>query len=692
MSKHLARDDSVWNRLIYGSSRIPVEEVQETTFNEKEEQEPKKRSMNYRIFAIYAWVAVTAVFALYETQKLVSPLKFGPGLVTGRRNVGIGSTAGVFSVQEAPKEIIEVSYPFVPSKRYGESLHTELLANKTFSSWGDPSFVEYTPPEIEFNRVVLTLHTNVTGVQYDRLAHLYVGGAEIWRTSTIEPGGSLVFSIFSKDVSKYLALFKEKNGILFQLDNVVNDNINGEPHVELYADFYNDHSTHGAEFGPVEVDASSNDERYQYFDIRKPADKVYPLIEQKDPKTPPIVTLSGEQHLELKLPQVSRNTTRLQLDVFSSGNGDEEFWYTNVLDKFKSIFAPSELLGHGPLRIVNVYFDGEKIASQTQQPFIFTGGISPSLWSPVVAINAFDLPSINVDVSGLLPLLWEDGEHTISFDISNGLDEANDEHSGVGDGWITGVNLLTYENKDVVKGSGEIIHIGNRTRANSIAFGRKIFLSQIVNGILEGELTSELTLTLANGEEVSTIASSFNKGEISNVQSYLNSGANQKVVHTGHNAKSFLLVNKFDEEDRIHSTNVSLSYPLVLSSNEKSSSNGTDLNISIVYSVATTLDIDDKRVMGSAVGQNGTSIFHQRSDGNYGDANLTTNYKIQVSGPTKDFTYKRRVDAEHGKIVFDHEDFEDGTEDWSQINELISQIASINGTANGPLPELPTNW
>lgn len=700
MSKHLARDSSLWNRLIYGPSRVPVDLVQEQFPPEKKEEVTERKPMNFRILGIYAWIVVTAVLAFYEVLKFALPSILNPSLLSSshgptRPKVGIVSRAAdSFAHQDPVNEIIEVSYPFVPSKRYGQSLYTQLLVNDTFGLWGDPLFGEYSPPSVEFNRVVLTLHVNVSGVQYDRLAHLYVDGAEIWRTSTIEPGGGTVFSVFSKDVSKYLSLFKQDSNVLFQLDNVVNDQNDGKPHVELYADFYFDPTAAtDAEFGQVLVNTASNDPRYEYFDIRKPADKVLPLIKEKDPKTPPIDSLSGEKQISFQLPQVSRNTTRLQLDIFASGNGDEEFWYTNVLDKYKDIFgSDNSLLGHGPLRILNVYFDGNKIASQTQQPFIFTGGISPSLWSPVVAINAFDLPSLNVDVSGLLPLLWEVGDHTISFDVSNGLDEVDGGHSGIGEDWITGVNLLTYENKDVVLATGQILHFGNRTRGNLISYGRQQFLLQIVNGILESELTSELSLTLANGQVLNTIASLFTKGEISNVQQYLNLGNTQSVVHTGHNSKSFILTNKFDATDRIHQTNVSLSYPLVLNTKQNGTSDASDLDVSIVYSLATTLDIDEKRVMANAIGQNATSSFHLRSDGNYGDGSLTTRYNIQVDGPSKQFTYKRRVDADHNKITYDEDNHEENTTDWTEINELIEELASINGTANGPLPQLPTVW
>lgn len=50
------------------------------------------------------------------------------------------------------------------------------------------------------------------------------------------------------------------------------------------------------------------------------------------------------------------------------------------------------------------------------------------------------------------------------------------------------------------------------------------------------------------------------------------------------------------------------------------------------------------------------------------------------------------MDAAHGKITYDHSDFEDDATSWSEINELITEIENINGTDHGQLPEVPTAW
>lgn len=693
MSKHLARDSSLWNRLIYGDSRyqLPVGNLSKSKTEspaKSPESIPKSHNLVNSIMkkslAAFVLLLSVALCLNYIGNRDFHLKGFGvngvnrrPGLFSPDNRVLISAT----DHGSSDHEIIEVSYPFVPNSRYGKPVHHELLINATFDSWGNPAYVQYQPPKnVTFNRVVLTLHTNVSHVQYDRLAHFFIGGAEVWRTSTIEPSGGTVYSVFSKDLSGYLSLFSEPNDLLFQLDNTVTPDLQGKPHIELYADFYNE-SNETALFGQVPVSDGSTDDRYSIFDIRRPADHAYALIKESDKKTPPTENLPSA-NITVSLPQVPRNTTRLKLAVMTSGNGDEEFWYTNVLDKYTEVFKSSgnTFLGHGPLRILNVYLNGQKIAAQTQQPFIFTGGISPSLWDPVVSSHAFDLSSIDIDVSGLLPLLWESGHHKLTFDVSNAVDEFESQSSGIGSDWITAVNLLTFENSQVAQASGKISHIGQRTRGNTfgVAPPHTGTLHQVVNGILEAELTSELVFELKNGNSLNTTVSSFTKGEISNVQQYTNSGSNNKIVHVGHSAKSFLLLDNSDNSE-IHRTNISR-YPLVLLQKVTSVSGGSDNEIDIVYLRSTTLDINKSRVMAEISTQNGTSVFHQRNTGNYGTGSLDTKYKIQVSGPLLEYEYTRLVKGVNGEITHDDDHFEPSVSDWSAIDREIAQVSNTNST------------
>lgn len=697
----MARELSVWNRIMYGRSRVPSPVLAHVDLEKSEggcdkgepyfqDPSPKQESdlqvfvrlgklVNLVLgFALGMWLYFQLSPSGHPTTLIVSQLTNSTS-----RYGGFVDTGSYNSLSGGAKEVLSVAYPLRPDEKYGKPVHLEVLVDHVFDSWGHPDLVSFKPPKKNFTNVVLTLKTTVDGVQYDRLAHLYVGGAEIWRTSTIEPGSREVFSKFKKDVSSYASLFKENTHVLFQLDNVVTGWLTGKFHVELTADFYD--SPHGAT-EDIESSADLLTEKYKVFDIRKPADKVYPLVDKQLASSPPIEYLPSQTFV-FKLPLVARNTTRLKLAAFVSGNSDEEFWYSNVLDRYTDRFADDGnlFLGHGPTRFLNVYVDGKKIAAQAPQPFIFTGGYSPALWNPVVAINAFDLPSVDIDVTGLLPLLWESGDHELRLSIDNGLDEVQGGASGIGHDWIVSANLLTYENSDVVKSSGEVLHVGERSRGNSLGVSPPYTgtLQQIVDGIFQGQLTSKLVFELKDGNTVDTTVSTFTKGEISNVQQYSNLGNLARIVHVGHSSKSFLLTDNLDDDSVIHQTNISLSYPLVISLVQTLAEGGVDLDFKIVNSKLTTLDINGKEVMAETIAQNGTSVFHIRLNGNYGSGALTTKLKAQIRGPREEFKYKRKVESADGEVLKDVEKYEEIDEkDWKKFAHEIEQMSNVFGCKN----------
>lgn len=671
---------------MYGTPRVPSPVLDEEKFPKNEKLNDFSMDVKTRKFPSqarrYVDFAIAAMFGFWVFWQFGS-LKYHDG-ISVERVAGSTSRYGGFldwgsysAKSSSPKEVLTVEYPLDPEQRYGKSVGSQVLIDHTFDSWGNPALVKFKPPKSPFTNVILTLKTTVDGVQYDRLAHLYVGGAEIWRTSTIEPGARKVYSEFKKDVSPYASLFQKESNVLFQLDNIVNDWLTGKFHVELTADFY--HSLQVS----TDADEGVMADQYLVFDVKRPADVVYPLVDKKSPSTPPIEYLPTDAFV-FKLPQVSKNTTRLRLAAFASGNGNEEFWYNNVLDRFTDRFEKdgNVFLGHGPMRFVNVFVDGQKIASQAPQPFIFTGGYSPSLWSPVVPINAFNLPSIDIDVTGLLPLLWESGEHELKITVDNGLDEVEGGDSGIGHDWIVGANLLTYESNDVVKSSGKILHIGDRARGNSLGVSPPYTstLQQIVNGIFQGQLTSEIVLELSDGRKLNTTVSTFTKGEISNVQLYSHLGDSARIVQAGHSSKSFLLTDNLNEGNIIHQTNVSYSYPLVISLTQTPADSGVDLDFKIVLSKLVSIDINDKRMMAEAISQNGSSLFHIRPHGNYGTGELTTKLKFHAARSSGDFKYKRKVESADGEVLKDDEEYGVPDEDdWRSLSREIELMSKVFG-------------
>lgn len=51
-------------------------------------------------------------------------------------------------------------------------------------------------------------------------------------------------------------------------------------------------------------------------------------------------------------------------------------------------------------------------------PIIFTGGIVPGFWRPIVGIDAFDLKEDEIDVTPWLPLLCDGNQHNFTIKIS----------------------------------------------------------------------------------------------------------------------------------------------------------------------------------------------------------------------------------------------------------------------------------
>lgn len=149
-----------------------------------------------------------------------------------------------------------------------------------------------------------------------------------------------------------------------------------------------------------------------------------------------------------------RNTVSAFLEVQASGNYQEEFWYNNIPHKYLSdlprgttsvvllacYWVPSADMccryGHGAFREVRVLVDGQLagvalpfavLFTGMYLPFLMTpvslpqhgGAWIPTIWRPVVAINAYDLPTYNIDLTPFVPLLTDGNNHTITLDTSS---------------------------------------------------------------------------------------------------------------------------------------------------------------------------------------------------------------------------------------------------------------------------------
>lgn len=312
-----------------------------------------------------------------------------------------------------------VTEHYVPTPDFGAPVASQLLFQEVIeNSWGHDFVSNYEPPSgIEFDHVKFYLQFDSYGRQFDRLAHIYLDGVEIWRPSTPEPGNlSAITSNFTKDVSFALPLLKASGTLTFQLNNIMNDVYTGPFNTTLIAHYYRTGDS------SVQIQESS-------WYAESPPSRIEAL-------SPLLLSLPSDEDADLKVDQLSSDTVRAVLQVHASGNADEEFWY------FK------RSADGGPTRLAEIYVDGRLAGYADPFPQIYTGGYEPRIWTPLMGLRTFDVPAYYIDVTPFLPKLW-DSETSIKIRIANGYNGKR-----VGNDWLVNLALLAWE-EEGADGYGE---------------------------------------------------------------------------------------------------------------------------------------------------------------------------------------------------------------------------------------------
>lgn len=261
------------------------------------------------------------------------------------------------------------------------------------------------------------------GRQFDRLGLMYLGDIEVFRTSTAEPTANGIVWTYIKEMEQYNALWATDQKIIFDLGNLVDSTYTGPFLTTLTATFFT------------------------VPDSQPTADTILPIsAEQSRVNMGSAFTVPSQNaSVSYILPQ---NVERAVISLSACGQIAEEFWYTNTLSSEVNTFESTAgtLYGYGPFREVQLLIDGQLAGVSWPFPVIFTGGIVPGFWRPIVGIEAFDLRQHEIDVTPWLPLLCDGGSHTFEIRVA-GLDDDGAGHATlsetVGSYWVvTGTIFL----------------------------------------------------------------------------------------------------------------------------------------------------------------------------------------------------------------------------------------------------------
>ncbi|PVH80011.1 hypothetical protein DL98DRAFT_492036 [Cadophora sp. DSE1049] len=400
------------------------------------------------------------------------------------------------------------------------------------ASYGSPYVGLYSPPAgCNFTTVIFNMSITSAGINYDRLGLLYLGDVEVWRTTTGMPVRTGIFYNFMKDVTVFNAVLRTEQKVIMQLDNIYNDVFTGNFNVTITALYYDDH------------------------EIFTPANTILPISAKlSSANQSSVISLpDGNASVSVTFP---RNVERAVVSIIASGNGAEEFWFTNVPTEYEKTFNNTAIYGYSPFREVQLLIDGELAGAIWPFPTIFTGGISPGLWVPIVGVDTYDLPNFEIDVSPWLGLLCNGKSHTFELNVV-GYDSVTTLGTVGSNWWVSGSIFLWIDSA------------GNQTTGSAVQswaprpefdFTPVITTSSGLNTTLWVELNAERSIS-----HTSTVTTSAGSRELIwtqnlryiNIQKFTAKGYNETLYQLTSGTSTF----SSSGDDASAITN-SFSYPL----------------------------------------------------------------------------------------------------------------------------------
>ncbi|UQC85272.1 uncharacterized protein CLUP02_10769 [Colletotrichum lupini] len=542
----------------------------------------------------------------------------------------------------------------------------QLMDHSFGNSFDKPFVGDYKPPGCDFNRVIVNFTATSAGRQLDRLALLYFGDTEVWRTSTAEPRAPPgIIWTYWKDMTPYLSLWKTPQKIIFDLPNLIDDRFTGPFNCTLTATFFK---------SDVETDSAP------------PADLIIPISSRNASSNTGSAWQVPEREAvsTVKFP---RNANRAVFSVSANGQGTEEFWWSNVLQSDAAAFnATVGMAPDGsPWREVQVIIDDQLAGVQWPFPVIFTGGVVPSFHRPLVGLDAYDLREHEIDISPWLPVLSDGKEHTFKIKIAGLADDGQKTivNTTVGNFWVVSGKVFLWldEEGSITTGKPPTVSISDPDIK--------------ITGRALGKNSTGANETLAFNLDVTRMISV--KGEVVSKKGTKNPEWTQKLSYTnnatlgqfGRNGFNNFIITGTDELTGMGTYKSTYSYPLIVNQTANMSANG-DLSLDATLFQELRLEVEGVGVYPTGLeaynnptrnrqGQssqyktsklstfrNGTAVFNMPADMKSSSAFGATRQVFRFSGGrdgARDVElYTRRVRASNNTVLSDEEKSADGRE------------------------------
>ncbi len=269
-----------------------------------------------------------------------------------------------------------------------------LYQNQVFNDYSAKP-IAYAPPagcRGPWAKVVLSVDFTVTaGRQFDRTASLYLGNANIFYGTTAEPRAALSPSWHvERDVTDLSALFKTAQTGQAIVYNIVNSTYTGVIYGTAQLNFYPANFRNPPAVVPDVVLPVSG--------VNSPYELDATASQLVTPVTAP------------------RNTVKAYLDVIAQSQSSDEFWYlcvpNDVANELES--CPSTAF-----RETEITIDGQPAGIAPVYPWIYTGGIDPYLWQPIVGVQTLNFKPYRVDLTPFAGVLSDGKPHTVGVSVYN---------------------------------------------------------------------------------------------------------------------------------------------------------------------------------------------------------------------------------------------------------------------------------